>query len=592
MAKIINKKLFAGILALSAGCLLASCEPVETVPSNYTDPIITTTDGGKIDFEDNILGTLYESIASDTNSKVVEKILKEIVETKFGTYEDISKAFDDFASFNKEAVLKGNYFEGEDKARKQDEFAKDVYARVSEALYNEINSSSYEDELGKFSEEKMYNAHRQELYGLEELASDSPVKENKFFVTENFEKEDVFGVYSSGSNKLVGKYAKYIEKKILPSILKDKLVEDYIFRKNPLVLGRSYAVNVSYVKVGYDNDSFNGIHTLLKRYAKSNIEEGNADFEVVADALKGFTAFDENGITPLASGTDSYNLLKDTYGENLIQLSSDVDTNNNIASPLLGYVEYQGQRLIHKDQKFFKDSKIGQLIESYNKACKAEKAGRFPTSKDKAELDKFTSEGKSKEYGLLKKLVELAKEDYTTTDSWFVKSNGAGELPSAFTDRLFNIKVSQDIDKIEQEEGNGPLAKWETSYLRNIKGNKFLIAKATGVDKYSESNPYTYIYDDGASACWIAMVDEAVSPAKFNEKSETYLGLEKNYGTNKYRYEDTGRAIAKVLASKDNYVKDAYSEYLNEYKDVIFYDSSLYDYFKSEYPDLDIFDEE
>lgn len=598
MAKIINKKLFAGILALSAGCLLASCEPAEAVPSNYTDPIITTTDGGKIDFEDNILGTLYESIASNTNSKVVEKILKEIVETKFGTYEDISKAFDDFASFNKETVLKGNYFEGEDKSRKQNKFIDDVYARVSEALYNEINSSSYENELGKFSEEKMYNAHRQELYGLEELAKDSPVNKNEFFVTENFDKYDVFGLKPTSSNKLVGKYAKYIEKKILPSILKDKLVEDYIFRKNPLVLGRSYGVKVSYVKVSYDNDSFNGIHTLLKKYAKSNIETGEVNFEDVADALKGFTAFDANGIAPLQSGTASYNLLKNTYGDKLITLDPKyVDFDEKNDSPTYEWVEYQGQKLIKNDQSFFPDSKIGQLIESYNKACKAEKAGRFPTSKDKAELDKFTSEGKSKEYGLLQKLVALAKEDYTTTDNWFVKSNGAGELPSAFTDRLFNIKVSQDIDKIPEEnltDSEKPRIEsdWETSYLRNIKGNKFLIAKATGIDKYSESNPYTYIYDDGASACWIAMVDEAVSPAKFNEKSETYLGLEKNYGTDKYRYEDTGRAIAKVLASKDNYVKDAYSEYLNEYKDVIFYDSSLYDYFKSEYPDLDIFDEE
>lgn len=587
MAKITNKKLFAGILALSAGCLLASCEPVKAVPSNYTDPIITTTSGEKIDFEENILGTLYESIASDTNSKVVEKILKDVVEKKFGTYEKIAKQFDSLSSFDK-SVLSGSYFEGEDKDRKQEQFAIDVYERVSEAFYNEINSGSYNDELGRFSEEKMYNAHRQELYGLAELAEESPVKENKFFVTESFDKKDVFGFFSGNPNKLVGKYAKYIEKKILPNILKDKLVEDYIYRKNPLVLGRSYGVKINYVKVGYDNDSFDGIRVLVKKYAKSNVEEGMVDFEVIADALKGFTEFGEDGVTPLYEGSGSYNLLKDTYGEDLVRLSDEVDFTN-------GYVEYQGQKLIGESDKFFKDSKIGQLVESYNKACKAEKAGRFPTAKDKAELDKFTGEGKSKEYGLLQKLVALAKEDYTTTDSWFVKSNGAGELPSAFTDRLFNIKVSQDIDKIEKEEGNGPLAKWETSYLRNIKGNKLLIAKATGVDKYSESNPYTYLYDDGASAFWIATVEEAVSPAKFNEKSETYLGLEKNYTGHelgKYRYEDTGRAVAKVLASKDNYVKDAYSEYLNEYKDIIFYDSSLYDYFKSEYPDLDIFDEE
>lgn len=604
MAKIINKKLFAGILALSAGCLLASCEPVEAIPSNYTHPIITKTNDEPIDFEDNIFGTLYESIASDTNSKVVEKILNNIVEKKFGQYDKISETFNDISKYEEsmKAALDGKYFEGDDKTHKQEEFLNDVYARVSEAFYNEINSGSYNDEFGMFSEEKMFNTRLQESYKVKDVKGE--VKNNKFYVTENFDKDDAFGRKSTSSNKLVGEYATYIEKKILPSILKDKLVEDYIFRKNPLVLGRSYGVKINYIKVGYDNDSFDGIDALLKKYAQNFIEvkeggaidaKGNLDLEIIADAIKGFTAFGAEGVSRVKEETDAYKLLAETYGtNNFVHLNKDYVTCNED-----GYVEYQGQPLIKKEDTFFKDSKIGQLIDSYDKACRAEKAGRFPTSSDKAELDKFTSEGKSKEYGLLQKLIALAKEDYTTTDTWFVKSNGAGELPSAFTDRLFNIKVSQDIDKIPQEnlDATNPEdrieLKYESSYLRNIKGCKFLIAKDS--EKYSESTPYNYKYNDGSSAFWICTVEEAVSPAKFNEKSATYLDLEDNYKDHElgeHRYEDTGRAIAKVLASKDNYVKDAYSEYLNEYKDVIFYDSSLYDYFKSEYPDLDIFDED
>ena len=65
MEKIITKKLFAGILAVSAGCLLASCDPIEAVPANYTEPLIQTKTGEKVDFEDNILGTIYDLIESD-----------------------------------------------------------------------------------------------------------------------------------------------------------------------------------------------------------------------------------------------------------------------------------------------------------------------------------------------------------------------------------------------------------------------------------------------------------------------------------------------------------------------------------------------
>ena len=45
MAKHISKKLFAGILALSAGCVLAACDPIAAVPSNYNTKIIATKDG-------------------------------------------------------------------------------------------------------------------------------------------------------------------------------------------------------------------------------------------------------------------------------------------------------------------------------------------------------------------------------------------------------------------------------------------------------------------------------------------------------------------------------------------------------------------
>ena len=85
MEKHISKKFFAGILALSAGFILASCDPVSAVPKNYNDPIVATTEG-EVDLDGNNLGTLYDAITSDRNSKIVDDILAEIAEKKFGTY--------------------------------------------------------------------------------------------------------------------------------------------------------------------------------------------------------------------------------------------------------------------------------------------------------------------------------------------------------------------------------------------------------------------------------------------------------------------------------------------------------------------------
>ena len=454
------------------------------------------------------------------------------------------------------------------------------YANINEFFYNEVVSGSYNDEKGMFSEEKLYNAHRQELYELHELdktvTEDKEVIDNKFYVTSTLDKKSLFKKPSKGlirqDRVLKGNYNDYIEKKIYPQILKDILVEDYIYRNNPISLGRSYATKVSYVKVAYDEDSQIPVRRLLKNFANTHVEQGEIDFEIISEAIKGFKDFDEFGVHTISDKAKT--LLDATYGENdTICVEEDVN--------------YQGQPLLASGQPFHKNSKIGELIESFNKAIKAEKAGRFPIEEDKAELDKFTTDGKSKEYGLMQKLIALAKEDYTT-DGWFVKSSGAGELPSNITDRLFNIKVSQDIDKIPEEK-DGPNEEYKTSYLRNVKGNKFVIAK--DADKY-ENDQLNYIYDDGSSACWMAVVSEAVSPAKFNEKAETWLGKKENEHGTENRLEKIGRSVAEVLGTKSNYVKETYTEYLNEYKDFMFYDSALYDYFKSEYPDLDIFDEE
>ena len=57
------------------------------------------------------------------------------------------------------------------------------------------------------------------------------------------------------------------------------------------------------------------------------------------------------------------------------------------------------------------------------------------------------------------------------------------------------------------------------------------------------------------------------------------------------RIEQTQREIAKVLSTKDTYATNAFTEYLNSYK-FRFGDTSMYEYLKGQYPDLDIFDED
>ena len=80
----INKKLLVGVLAISGAFALASCANVKAVPTTYNNNILFDKDGNPIPTNDNIMGALYEAIASGKDSKVLDIIMEELVNEKYG----------------------------------------------------------------------------------------------------------------------------------------------------------------------------------------------------------------------------------------------------------------------------------------------------------------------------------------------------------------------------------------------------------------------------------------------------------------------------------------------------------------------------
>ena len=596
MEKHISKKFFAGILALSAGFILASCDPVSAVPQNYNNPIIASTDG-EIVLDGNNLGTLYDSITSERNSKIVDDILSQIAEKKFGSYAE----FLDACSSNEKQVAFVNAHEDffgtdENKDARFTAFMNDLEERISEYFYNEITSGSYNDDLGRFSEKKLYNAHKYELYDLGE----EPATFKTFFVDKELTKENAFSKLNGDVYKVAeaGKRG-YIQEKVFPDILRNKLVEDYIYKNNPSSLGRAYARELSYVKISYEGES-KFADSLMENFAKTEIQDTHADrehidFSIIENAYKGFLPSDTQNplITPVSG--DAKTLL------DAVVTSADDKIVVDYTDPNFDEEDYKTNSIVLiPEGTYYKDTKIGEILEDYQKAVKAEAQGRFPTSENKEALDSFTADGKSKQYGLLQKLISLMKEDYTT-DGWYVKNGGVTELPSAIRDRLFNIRVANSLDdgslklehKTAEEDTMGSYEYGEDGnkvtrlpYLRNLYGKKVILPnKALSYEK----DKLNYIYHDvDSKAFYICEVLEAPSTAKLNKNQTTVYDDPNKVEITK---EDISRQVAKILGTKDSYIKDAYTEYLNKYE-FTFFDTSLYDYFKSEYPDLDQFDED
>ena len=596
MEKHISNKLIRGLFALSAGFLLASCDPVHALPKNHAESIVVNNDAEKseIGIKDNDLLQIYNLIESGKNEEVVSQILREIAEKKFGSYKEFYEAANDASKQAAYIAAHADYFGTEGTEQRFKDFKEDLEARISEAFYNEITSGSYNDEDGKFSEEKFYNAKRYDLYDLP--AASAEVKTNKFYVTKELTKENAFASLKAVYHNFTSGKRGYIEEKVFPDILKNKLVESYIYDNNPNSLGRAYARRINYIKVSYEEE-FGSLWTLLKKFSKEYIEDapGKLDFELVASAVKGFTVFEETQmVNEIYSDTDE----TATKVKALLEAAhaGESDEEKYIDVPASDDYKYGTSITLVPAGKYYKGTKLGEILKSYEVAIDAEEHGRFATSTEKAELDKFTGEGKSKEYGLMQKLISLAKEDYTT-EGWFLKNGGATELPSAIRDRLFNIKVANILDDnadFTTKSGKEHKAELpaettlgdynEKNYLRNINGNKLMLSSEAST---FENEHYNYIHQDkDGKAFYIVEVLEAPSTAKFNENLEETV-YKKDGKADTVRIEQLKRQVAKILGTKDSYIKDAYTDILQGYE-FKFYDSSLFDYLNNEYPDLDL----
>ena len=98
-------------------------------------------------------------------------------------------------------------------------------------------------------------------------------------------------------------------------------------------------------------------------------------------------------------------------------------------------------------------------------------------------------------------------------------------------------------------------------------------------------NPRNFvIHDDGTSSFYIVNVEEAPSTSKLNrENTDTgYIAMDP---AEPLKSEGFAREISRVLGTRDSYKNDAYASYIELYS-VAYHDTSIYDYFKSEYPEL------
>ena len=626
MAKHTNK-ILKGLLVLSAGFALAACDTINALPTNYEEPIVNRVGEGEYKLDDNQLGKIWEAIVSGKAEYLHNEIIYQIAVNQFGTYfgegglasittDEQIKAFINAhqSVFVREGDAKLAKSESEDeiytKVRKPrfNAFKADIEERLAEKLYTEITSGNFNDKEGRFSELKLALAHYfsgYEVKGVgfkdghasEYIYSDEGLetteKWNKAYITSDIDKDDLASVKTVVH---VEKFEKYLEKKVLQDIYSEKLIEEYVLQNKYSTLGRAYGRHASYVKLSYTNENKVFASKLLRRYSDLVVNAGEEpNEEKVANTWRGLNNLTFNSdaeLTAIVAG-ENYNAdatLAASFPSTTVVAELVAQGYGANADEVYTALAATAEEKVVLAYSYIKESKVGNLLERYVKACRAviDGASHIAQTKDQSELDTFTgTNAHSRVKGVKDELSKLVLEDYTV-DEWGLKNGGFSDLPSSARERLFNINVANTVDNFTgdnakyAEDTAEHLGRYATSgvysYVRYIRGHYYL--NKADAQKY-EDDHYSYIFDEDSSYV-IVNIQDAANSTKLNVDHEKgYFNLK----ADPLFTENTARDIAKLLGTKESYKTDAYQSYLEKYN-LAFSDQELYDYFVAAYPDL------
>ena len=602
--KNISKVLALSVLGLLT---LTACDDTITAkPSQYNEELITTSTFDE-DIYNNIASVVYDSIESEgIGSDVLNEILylygvstfgpltskvivnnKEVGESEItleqaATNSDKIDAFvlahkaywDDPSASEHEG---GASATNSEKARVIAKY-NTIQDRIAEEMYSKISSGSYSDRH-YFYEDRFLRSlfSSMESVSKPSTASYKPAAP----ILPDFEPEQVFDIYLTRDN--YDNENRYIIDKVVPGIYRQLLTEQYLIDETYNTLGRAYARQVNIIKFttndNFPNTGFFLASKLVEEinakpadYSTGVIASYEADPDIEDGMLQRFKDYSKAQIGVVGLGTAALAILEDArFDEGVIEVSD----------PLLE------DPLEHDLGRFFDGTDYGELAYKYIQMRD------FGGNGINSDLENnFTNNGAySYEVGLEQQKLELQEKDYTT-NGWFIKNGGLTDLPEAIRSRLFNIGVAtgfldKETEKTATENNrqyNGTSEEWEeaaneNAYVCRINGHYFL-KKASRSRGESINNDILH-YDESSKSYYIVEIKQAASSSKLAKNGD------RNYAklVDDTLMQDIINEVTKVVGKGETYTTLATKKYLKALN-IQYHDQSVYDYFKSNYPEL------
>ena len=595
------KKFTLGLSLIAAMTMLASCDDIEAGLKD-SDANAALLETGNVTITNNKLSEIYDALVtagSSNSERVLNSILLKISESVFGTFWEIKAAVDNngqaaFAEAHKDGYhtkdADGKFVAN---AAQVDSVYEHLLERINRDFMGYTTNSSYSTEH-QFFEERFYNAQKTALYDLLDVddahfkGKDATGKDVgvQSTVSPAYTAANGFGtdvVKNYFQDNYLEVYKDYIDRQLLPDLMRTLLTQRYIIDDNAVALGRSAARKIQYITLN-NNSAYPGkVESLFNAYAKlvlAGKEVGGVTLSATEAAAIGnlydTNEFDLNFLNDLYEGffnsavnpkitADVISAATKIYtaaGFTAIEDTSDEWTTVTAGGPGVTV----SANLLGEAGTVYKETTYGGYLTNY---AKIDITNRF--TNDAGAYSDFTGSGvHAPNIGMKQKIQSLITND-ATTEGWFQES-GVGGLSSDYSGRLFKNTIANDVAEVTATGEDK-----ELTYGWQVNGNYYLTrtsypgdidpVPAAGV----EYDPSPYLLSSGDS--WtIIRVDEAVKNS---------LMRDENYAAKA----EVEKYISYALSSNTAYTKNAKQYYIKQAA-ISYHDQNVYNYFKETFPDL------
>lgn len=570
-----NKKILLLSALMAGSMLLASCDTVKAkLPTSIQSEVILSNADGVYN---NEMEKLYEKVVpgdSSSAEKVLNSLLEKLAQGKFGAFygeAGLRAAVADEAKLTAFVQAHSEMFATNDDAR---DFYDSIIKSIAKSMYSNVTNTSYQDRH-YFVEKKFYDAQEEALYDLQDAYAEVLKTKVPVAVSGHKDYNNVEEYFGDATHNYLDVYQDYIERALLPDAYRTALVTKYIVSKNYGALGRSYARKVQYIALSDITESASAVRDLARAYGEIVISNDKAGVVAAVKEALGtdITLTDEEYET-----ITGFDFLDDVYtgaisfeGAATASVTAVADTLYALANYQKVNVEIDGTPVDIRPW-----TEAGKLLKNYSE---------LSTDRNKeGSTEDFTDSGKyTKQTGLIIKQREISTKS-NIKDGWYT-SNDLSELPSEIKSNLFKIQVANEVDSNYVMEGVAakvnPNQKMDYGWYRQ--GSYYLVK----TDRQSSDLTPFVMTSDGKT--YIVKVEEAVKTSKLssadnatNYKKLAELGVR---SADQETLNQIVMDVADLLAGNDSYRKAARQAYV-EAANITYHDQSVYDYFKSTFPDL------